>query len=81
MVGEAWFTGKTNNSTMLTCGGRDADQTISSAISSAVTEEASVERCGCQNDLTWLKTFVYFGGGGCITAKSDEGKSSLNHAW
>ena len=33
----AWFTGNTRTSAIFTCGGRAAAQTISSAISSAVT--------------------------------------------
>lgn len=38
MVGLAWFTGSTKSSAMLTWGGRDAAQTISSAMSSATTD-------------------------------------------
>jgi hypothetical protein len=39
----AWFTGNTRTSAMFTCGGREAAQTISSAISCAVTTRISHE--------------------------------------
>lgn len=66
---------------MLTCGGLDAAQTISSAMSSPVTKEiVRTEYRVVGAVRTGLETSVYVLGGLSVPVEADKGELGLDHA-
>lgn len=80
----AWLIGKTRTSAMLTCAGRAATHTISSAISSAVTvrvEGVSDGRYVLKSvKLTWFKTFIHLLRRSFIAAEANDRELCLDHS-
>ena len=83
MVALAWLTGKMSVSAMLTWGGREAAQTISSAMSSATTERGTSRRMRVRLTrlLTGLETFIYLLCCTCISTVPHNGELCLDHAY
>ena len=83
MVALAWLTGKMSVSAMLTWGGREAAQTISSAMSSATTERVGYVKSDAGR-LTWLltglETFIHFLCCTSISTVPHNGELCLDHA-